>query len=330
MFAFIVKRVSQGLVVMLAVAFLAFLMFRFLGDPIDSMVLEDATTQQREELRAKMGLDDPFPIQFGRFVFNAVQGEFGISYRNRRPVKNLIAERLPATLELVFFAALFSFALGIPLGVYTALNRYGVVSQMLQFVSLIGISMPTFVTGILLILTFSVNLHWLPSFGRGDVVDIGWWSTGLLTTSGIKSLVLPSLMLGLFQITLIMRLVRSEMLEVLRTDYIKFARARGLSNRAVNFGHALKNTMVPLITIAGLQIGGLIAFAIITETVFQWPGMGFLFIQAVSFIDVPVMSAYLFLVAFMFVVINSTVDLLYFRVDPRLRVDSGRAGSHTI
>lgn len=330
MFAFIVKRVSQGLVVMLAVAFLSFLMFRFLGDPIDSMVLEDATTQQREELRAKMGLDDPFPVQFGRFVFNAVQGEFGISYRNRRPVKNLIAERLPATLELVFFAALFSFALGIPLGVYTALNRYGVVSQMLQFVSLIGISMPTFVTGILLILTFSVNLHWLPSFGRGDVVDIGWWSTGLLTTSGIKSLILPSLMLGLFQITLIMRLVRSEMLEVLRTDYIKFARARGLSNRAVNFGHALKNTMVPLITIAGLQIGGLIAFAIITETVFQWPGMGFLFIQAVSFIDVPVMSAYLFLVAFMFVVINSTVDLLYFRVDPRLRVDSGRAGGHTI
>jgi peptide/nickel transport system permease protein len=330
MFAFIVKRVSQGLVVMLAVAFLAFLMFRFLGDPIDSMVLEDATTQQREELRVKMGLDDPFPVQFGRFVVNAVQGEFGISYRNRRPVKNLIAERLPATLELVFFAALFSFALGIPLGVYTALNRYGVVSQMLQFVSLIGISMPTFVTGILLILTFSVNLNWLPSFGRGDVVDIGWWSTGLLTTSGIKSLVLPSLMLGLFQITLIMRLVRSEMLEVLRTDYIKFARARGLSNRAVNFGHALKNTMVPLITIAGLQIGGLIAFAIITETVFQWPGMGFLFIQAVSFIDVPVMSAYLFLVAFMFVVINSTVDLLYFRVDPRLRVDSGRAGSHTI
>jgi peptide/nickel transport system permease protein len=330
MFAFIVKRVSQGLVVMLAVAFLSFLMFRFLGDPIDSMVLEDATTQQREELRVKMGLDDPFPVQFGRFVVNAVQGEFGISYRNRRPVKNLIAERLPATLELVFFAALFSFALGIPLGVYTALNRYGVVSQMLQFVSLIGISMPTFVTGILLILTFSVNLHWLPSFGRGDVVDIGWWSTGLLTTSGIKSLILPSLMLGLFQITLIMRLVRSEMLEVLRTDYIKFARARGLSNRAVNFGHALKNTMVPLITIAGLQIGGLIAFAIITETVFQWPGMGFLFIQAVSFIDVPVMSAYLFLVAFMFVVINSTVDLLYFRVDPRLRVDSGRAGSHTI
>jgi len=328
MFAFIVKRVSQGLVVMLAVAFLSFLMFRFLGDPIDSMVLEDATTQQREELRAKMGLDDPFPIQFGRFVFNAVQGEFGISYRNRRPVKNLIAERLPATLELVFFAALFSFALGIPLGVYTALNRYGVVSQILQFVSLIGISMPTFVTGILLILTFSVNLHWLPSFGRGDVVDIGWWSTGLLTTSGIKSLVLPSLMLGLFQITLIMRLVRSEMLEVLRTDYIKFARARGLSNRAVNFGHALKNTMVPLITIAGLQIGGLIAFAIITETVFQWPGMGFLFIQAVGFADVPVMAAYLVMVAVIFVSINLFVDILYFIVDPRLRADKAVASGH--
>jgi len=315
---------------MLTVALLAFLIFRYIGDPIDSLVVEDATREERTELREKLGLNDPMVVQFARFIGNAVQGNFGLSYRNRRPVKNLIAERLPATLELVFFAALVSFALGIPLGVYTALNRHGFISHALQVISLIGISLPTFVTGILLILVFSVNLHWLPSFGRGDVVDIGWWSTGVLTASGLKSLVLPSLMLGLFQVTLIMRLVRAEMLEVLRTDYIKFARARGLSNRIVHFGHALRNTMVPVMTIAGLQIGGLIAFAIITETVFQWPGMGFLFIQAVSFIDVPVMAAYLVLVALIFVVINIAVDVAYFFVDPRLRVDRTQAGHHTI
>lgn len=328
MLAFVIKRLSQGVIVMLTVAFLAFLMFRYLGDPIDNVTLEDATTAEREALRAKLGLDDAMPVQFARFVANAARGEFGLSYRNRRPVKNLIAERLPATLELVLVAAVISFALGIPLGVYTALNRHGLLSQGLQILSLIGISLPTFVTGILLILLFAVNLNWLPSFGRGDVVDIGWWSTGLLTESGLKSLILPSVMLGFFQITLIMRLVRSEMLEVLRTDFIKFARARGLSNRSVHFGHALRNTMVPVITIAGLQVGGLIAFAIITETVFQWPGMGFLFIQAVSFIDIPVMSAYLVLVALIFVVINLIVDLLYYGIDPRLRIDAAQAGQH--
>lgn len=328
MLAFLLGRLMQGLFVMLTVALLAFLIFRYLGDPVDSLLVEDATREERVEMRERLGLNDPVAIQFGRFVLNAARGEFGVSYRNRRPVKNLIAERLPATLELVFFAAAISFLIGIPLGVYTALNRNGFISQTLQIVSLVGISLPTFVTGILLILVFAVNLNWLPSFGRGDVVDLGWWSTGLLTASGLKSLILPSVMLGLFQVTLIMRLVRSEMLEVLRADFIKFARARGLSNRVVHFGHALRNTMVPVITIAGLQIGGLIAFAIITETVFQWPGMGFLFIQAVSFIDVPVMAAYLVLVAFIFVIINIIVDVLYFFVDPRLRVDRATAGHH--
>lgn len=313
---------------MLSVAFIAFLMFRFLGDPVTQMLPEDATEVQREELRQNLGLDKPFPLQFASFVTRAAGGNFGISFRNKRPVGNLLIERLPATLELVLVAATLSFALGIPLGVITALNRHGFWSQTLQVFSLIGISLPTFVTGILLILCFSVWLNWLPSFGRGDVVQLGWWSTGFLTVSGIKALILPSVMLGLFQVTLIMRLVRSEMLEVLRTDFIKFARARGLTNRAVNFGHALKNTMVPVITIGGLQIGGLIAFAIITETVFQWPGMGFLFIQAVNFIDVPVMAAYLVLVSFIFVVINIIVDILYYSVDPRLRVDRGKAGGH--
>ena len=194
--------------------------------------------------------------------------------------------------------------------------------------SLVGISLPTFLIGILLILVFGVILGWLPTFGRGDVVDLGWWTTGLLTMSGIKALIMPAFTLGMFQLTLIMRLVRSEMLEVLRTDYIKFARARGLTNRAVNFGHALKNTLVPVITITGLQVGSIIAFAIITETVFQWPGMGLLFLQAIQFADIPIMSTYLILIALFFVVINLIVDLLYFAVDPRLRVERSAASGH--
>ena len=320
MLAFVVRRLLQAVLVMLAVALIAFAMFRFVGDPVNSMLPENATTEDRQALRTLLGLDEPIPTQFARFVRGAVGGDFGISYRNKRPVSDLIAERLPATLELVAAAAVFALLLGVPMGVYTALNRHGFASNLLQVVSLIGISVPTFVTGILLILVFSIWLSWLPSFGRGEVIQLGWWSTGLLTASGLKSLVLPSVMLGLFQVTLIMRLVRAEMLEVLRTDFIRFARARGLPDRAVHFAHALRNTLMPVITIAGLQLGSMIAFAIITETVFQWPGMGLLFIQAVNFADIPVMSAYLVLVAFIFVVINMVVDLLYFAVDPRLSV----------
>ena len=301
MLAFLIRRLLQAALVMCAVGFLAFMMFRYIGDPVNNMLGEDATREQREELRDRLGLDAPFFVQFGRFIVNACRGEFGISYRNNRPVWHLISERLPATLELTMSAAILSLAMGIFMGVYTALHRDSVGSHVLQAISLIGISLPTFVTGILLILVFSVNLKWLPSFGRGEVVQLGWWSTGFLTISGLKALIMPVIMLSLFQVTLIMRLVRAEMLEVLRTDYIRFARARGLTNRAIHFGHALRNTLMPVITIAGLQIGGLIAFAIITETVFQWPGMGFLFIQAVEFVDIPVMSAYLVLVAFIFV-----------------------------
>ena len=325
MLAFVVRRLLQAVLVMLAVALIAFAMFRFVGDPVNSMLPENATTEDRRALRAQLGLDAPIPIQFQRFVRGAVEGDFGISYRNKRPVSDLIAERLPATLELVAAAAVFALLLGVPMGVYTALNPRGFVSNLLQVVSLIGISVPTFVTGILLILVFSIWLNLLPSFGRGEVVQLGWWSTGLLTASGLKSLVLPSVMLGLFQVTLIMRLVRAEMLEVLRTDFIRFARARGLPDRAVHFSHALRNTLMPVITITGLQLGSMIAFAIITETVFQWPGMGLLFIHAVNFADIPVMSAYLVLVALIFVVINMTVDLLYFVVDPRLSVSGERA-----
>jgi peptide/nickel transport system permease protein len=320
MAAFILRRLGQAVLVMLAVGMIAFALFRYVGDPVIFMLGQDATPEDRVRVTRQLGLDRPFYVQYAVFLERAVQGDFGLSLRQVRPVSSLLVERLPATLELSFMAALFALAAGIPLGVYTALRRNSWLSQLLLGLSLIGVSLPTFLIGILLILVFSVQLGWLPSFGRGDTVAIGWWSTGLLTASGLKALILPSITLGLFQMTLIQRLVRSEMLEVLRTDYIRFARARGLTDRAVHFGHALKNTLVPVITITGLQLGAIIAFAIITETVFQWPGMGLLFIQAVSFADVPVMAAYLCLIGLFFVVINLAVDLLYYAVDPRLRM----------
>ncbi len=322
MLGFIARRLFQSLIVMLAVALIAFAMFRYVGDPVASLVGQDTTQEQRAQLRADLGLDDPFALQFGRFVGNAVQGDFGMSYRHRRPVSELLEERFPATLELAFISALMALVFGIPLGIYTALRRDGLISKTFMALSLAGISLPTFLIGILLILVFGVQLRWLPSFGRGEVLNLGWWTTGLLTPSGLAALIMPAITLALFQMTLIMRLVRAEMLEVLRTDFIKFARARGLPERMINFRHALKNTMVPVITVTGLQLGSIIAFAIITETVFQWPGMGLLFIQAISTVDIPVMAAYLILIAFIFVIINLVVDMLYFAVDPRLRVQS--------
>ena len=326
MLSFILQRVFQAVIVMVSVAFISFLLFQFVGDPVVFLLGQDATPEQIKELRADLGLDKSFVVQFWNFLANAVQGEFGLSLRQGAKVSRLIAERLPATLELAGIAALLALVLGIPMGVYAALKRGTFLSQLFMTVSLLGVSLPTFLVGILLILLFAVGLGWFPSFGRGDVVQIGWWSSGLLTAKGWHHIVLPAITLAVFQLTLIMRLVRAEMLEVLRTDYVKFARARGLSNRSIHFGHALKNTLVPVITITGLQLGSLIAFAIITETVFQWPGMGLLFIQAVTFADIPVMAAYLCLTALIFVVINLVVDLLYFAVDPRLRV--GKSGGH--
>jgi peptide/nickel transport system permease protein len=328
MIAFIIRRLLQSIAVMLTVAFIAFALFNFVGDPINNMVGQDTTQQDRDRLREQLGLNDSFVVQFARFVGRAAQGNFGLSYQYARPVSELIVERLPATLELSLVAAGFALLLGIPMGIYTGLHRHSWLSQVFLTVSLIGISLPTFLIGILLILVFAVVLGWLPSFGRGETVAIGWWTTGFLTIDGLKALIMPAITLGLFQMTLIMRLVRAEMLEVLRTDYIKFARARGLSDRAINFGHALKNTLVPVITITGLQLGAIIAFAIITETVFQWPGMGLPIIQAISFADIPVMSAYLVLIAFFFVLINLIVDLLYYAVDPRLRIDRAVSGGH--
>jgi peptide/nickel transport system permease protein len=325
MLTYIIRRIFQSILVLLVVGLVAFSMFRFVGDPIEQLLGQERTVQDVERLREALGLNDPFVVQYFDFLVRAFQGDFGISFRQSRPVAEVILERLPATLELAMISGIFALVLGIALGVYTAINRRGWTANFVMSASLIGVSLPTFLIGILLIYIFGVWLRWLPTFGRGDVVEIGWWTTGLLTESGLKSLILPAITLGLYQMTLIMRLVRSEMLEVLRMDYIRFARARGLKARAVNFKHALKNTMVPVITVTGLQLGSIIAFAIITETVFQWPGVGLLFINAVQFVDIPVMAAYLMLISVMFVMINLIVDILYVWVDPRLRID-GRTG----
>src|SRR5215469_11522497 len=325
MLAFVIRRALEAVLVMLAVALIAFALFRFVGDPINQMVGLETSFEERENLRQALGLNDSVPVQFVRFIWHALHFDFGVSYQFKRPVIDLIGERFPATIELATVSALLSLVLGIPMGVYTALRPHSWLSKLFLAVSLIGISLPTFLIGILLIFVFAVSFQLLPSFGRGEVVSLGFWSTGLLTGSGLKAIILPAVTLGLFQMTLIMRLVRSEMLEVLRTDYIKFARARGLPDRKVYFGHALKNTLVPVMTIAGLQLGSIIAFAIITETVFQWPGMGLLFLKAVQNADIPIMSAYLLLVALIFLVINLVVDFLYIIVDPRIRIDA-RAG----
>src|ERR1700690_3498923 len=324
MLAFTLRRAIQAIGVMIAVGIIAFSMFRFAGDPVSQMVAIDTTAAERTAIRQSLGLNDPVPVQFARYLANAVQFKFGISYQFRQPVADLLKQRMPATLELATCATIFAMVFGILMGVYSAVRRDTVLAKLFQAISLIGISLPTFLIGILLIYLFSVTLGWLPSFGRGDVVRFGWWTTGLLTVSGLKALILPSITLGLFQMTLIMRLVRAEMLEALRTDYIPFARAPGLTSRAIHFGHMLPNTLVPVITGAGLQFGSVIAFAIITETVFQWPGMGLLFLQAVQNVDIPIMGAYLLMGSLIFVTINLVVDVLYTVVDPRLRATVGR------
>lgn len=320
MFLFIFRRLVQSLLVMAVVSAVSFSLFNFVGDPVNNMVGQDATREQRIEMRQQLGLDDPILTQYTRFVGNLLQGDFGLSYRIKRPVDQLIMERLPATLELVFVSAMIALLAGISLGVYTGIRRNSWISKGILSVSLVGVSLPTFIIGIALIYIFAVHLRWLPSSGRSGTVDFGWWKTSLLTIDGWRAIILPAVTLSLFQLTLILRLVRAEMLEVMETDYIKFARARGLTERAINFRHALRNTLVPVITIIGLNIGGLIAFSVITETVFQWPGTGLMFIQAVDFVDVPIMAAYLVFVALLFVMINLIVDILYFIVDPRIRI----------
>jgi peptide/nickel transport system permease protein len=325
MIAYLLRSFSQAVLVMIAVAFISFSMFRFVGDPVASIVGQDATLKDRAELTESLGLNDPVPLQFARYFGNALTGDFGISYRQGRPVADMLIERLPATIELAFLSAMLALVLGVTLGIYTALNRKGIAANIVMMLSLIGVSLPTFLIGIGMIFLFAVKLRWLPSFGRGEVVAFGWWTTGLLTISGLKSLIMPVITLSFFQLTLIMRLVRAEMLEVMRSDYVKFARARGLEDRAINYRHALKNTMMPVVTITGLQLGSVIAFAIVTETVFNWPGLGALFVKSVEVVDIPVMAAYLMFVGLVFVIVNLVVDIIYFLIDPRLKTGAATA-----
>ena len=320
MFGYFLKRLLQAILVMIVVAFVSFSLFNFVGDPIISLTGEDSSIERQAEVREALGLNDPIYIQFTKFLGNVIQGDFGISYQLKREVSDLIAERMPATLELVFVSALLAIVIGVILGVYTGIHRDSFVSNIILVISLAGVSLPTFIIGIMLIYLFSVILGVLPSFGRGEVVDLGFWTTGFLTVSGLKALILPSVTLSLFQMTYVIRLVRAEMMEILQTDYIKFAKARGIQKNVVNYKHALKNGLIPVITITGINIGTLIAFSIITETVFQWPGMGLLFINAVYFVDIPIMSAYMIMVAFIFVMINFIVDITYYFIDPRIRL----------
>ena len=317
---FILKRLVQSVFVMLAVAFLAFSLFRFVGDPVSQMTGVETSVQDQEQLREELGLNDPFAVQFYRFTSDMLRGDFGFSYRTRQPVNEMIASRIPATLELGIVALLISLIVGIPAGVYTALRPRGLFTQPILLTTLVGVSIPTFVIGIVLIFLFGVRLGWLPTFGRGGTVDLGGWTTSFLTVDGWRALILPAVTLGVYQLTLTMRLVRAEMMEVMRSDYIRFATARGIPYRSLHYRHALANTMIPVITIIGLQFGGVIAFSIVTESVFQWPGMGLLFLESIRFVDIPVMGVYLVVIAFFFVLVNLLVDMLYIAIDPRLRV----------
>ena len=320
MLNYFLKRLFQASLVMLIVAFVSFSLFNFVGDPVNNMVGQEASDERREEIRDKLGINNSIYVQFYNFVENIIQGNFGISYQLKRPVSELISERMPATLELVFVSAILAISVGVLLGVYTGIHRDSFLSKVILVLSLAGVSLPTFIIGIMLIYLFSVILGVLPSFGRGQVIDLGFWTTGFLTISGLKALILPSVTLSLFQMTYIIRLVRAEMMEILQTDYIKFAKARGIAENIINYRYALKNGLIPVITITGINIGTLIAFSIITETVFQWPGMGSLFINAVYFVDIPIMSAYMIMVAFIFVMINFIVDITYYFIDPRIRL----------
>lgn len=325
MLSFIFRRIVQSIFVMLAVSLIAFMLFHYVGDPVAVMVGQETSIEDQERLRQELGLNDPVITQYVRFLGDLISGDFGFSYRTRQPIGEMILQRLPATIELGLVSLMISLCAGIPAGIYTALHKDGFLANAILVVTLIGISVPTFVIGIFLIYLFGVQLGWLPTFGRGDIVEIGWWKTNFLTFSGWKSLILPAMTLGVYQLTLTMRLVRSEMQDVMNTDFIKFAIARGIAYRSVYYRHALKNSMVPVITIIGLQFGGIIAFSIVTESVFQWPGMGLLFLESIRYVDIPVMSVYLVLIALIFVIINLIVDTLYFVIDPRLRLKSEAA-----
>lgn len=320
MFAFVVTRLAYAVLVLLVISILAFILGDVVGDPVASILGLEATDAARAALRERLHLNDPIVMRYLYYLQNVLQGDLGLSYGAQRPVVAVIAERIPATFELATVALLISLGIGVPLGVFAAVRRGSAVANLLMTTSILGVSLPGFVVGILLILLFSVTLGWLPSFGRGQVVDLGFWTTGLLTASGLKSLLMPAVALAISQVALVARLTRAEMVGVLKSDYIRFARARGLRESSINYSHAFLNTLIPIITVSGIQFGYLVAFAVVIEQVFQWPGMGLLFLQALGQTDVPVISAFLLTAGLFFVVINLVVDFLYAIADPRLRI----------
>jgi ABC-type dipeptide/oligopeptide/nickel transport system permease component len=321
MYTYVARRILQGILVLLAVSLICFAIFRFSGDPVITLAGRYATEKQRDEVRKAFGLDRPLHVQYFSFLTNAMQGNFGKSYVARVPALGLILERLPATFELAATAVFISFTLGVGLGVIVALKPYSWSSRLVMTGSLGGISIPTFLIGILLIMIFAVSLGWLPPYGRGDTVQIGFWRTGFLTHSGITHLILPALTLGMYQLAVLVRLTRAGMREVLTQDYIKTAWAKGLSPNRVIYKHALRNVLIPVITITGLQFGELIAYATVTETIFQWPGMGNLLLTSIYESDNPVIVTYIMLAAVIILTFNIIIDILYAFLNPRIRYD---------
>ncbi|WP_163834816.1 ABC transporter permease [Spartinivicinus ruber] len=324
MIAFLAKRLLQALVVMLVLSLIGFAIQDNLGDPLREMVGQSVSEQEREALKDKLGLNDPFLEQYWRFLKKAVKGDLGTSYFFKEPALEVILKKLPATLELVFGATLIIVFLSIPLGVYAAIKPNSFFTKAIMGFSIIGISVPVFLTAIMLVYIFAIELNWMPSFGRGEVVHImGYWETGFLTWDGLLHLVLPSIALASIMLPLFIRLIRSEMLEVLHAEYVRFAWAKGLAKYRVWFIHALKNTLLPVVTVGGVQIGTMVAYTILTETVFQWPGMGFMFLEAINRADIPLIQAYLIVVGLIFVITNTIVDLIYGLIDPTVNVAGG-------
>lgn len=325
MIAFLVRRFGQALVVMFVISLISFSIQDNLGDPLREMVGQSVSEAERQALRDEMGLNDPFLVQYWRFLKRAVRGDLGDSYFFKKPALDVILEKFPATMELVVGATLIILFLSVPIGVYCAINPRSWFTKLMMGMSIVGISIPVFLTAIMLIYLFSIGLGWLPSFGRGETTMIGFWETGFLTRDGLLHLILPSIALSSIMLPLFIRLIRSEMMEVLEQDYIRFAWAKGLSRKRIWFLHALKNTLLPVITVGGVQIGTMIAYTILTETVFQWPGMGFLFLEAVNRVDTPLIIAYLIVVGVIFVITNTLVDLIYGLVNPTVRLAGGQA-----
>jgi len=321
MIVFLLKRLGQAVIVMFVISLVAFAVKDNLGDPLQEMLGQSVSEQEREALRQTLGLHDPFFIQYFGFVGNALQGDLGTSYFFKEPTLDVILKKLPATLDLVLGASLVIILLSVPLGVFAAIYPDSLVSRLLMGLSIIGISIPVFLTAIFAIYLFAVELNWMPAFGRGETAAIiGDWQSGFLTKDGLLHLVLPCLTLASIMLPLFIRLIRAEMLEVLQADYIKFAQAKGLRPARIWFLHALKNTMLPVITLGGVQLGTMVAYTMLTETVFQWPGMGFLFLEAVHRSDTPLIVAYLMVVGLIFIIINTAVDLVYGLINPTVNV----------